>query len=116
VARGFTQTHGVDFGEMFALVTKFGFIHIILSFGITLDLEIHQMDVKSTFLNGKLNEKNYMNQPKGYKVAGHGALVCKLNKAIYDLKQVQRVWNARINRFLTKSGFCKCESDHMSMF
>jgi hypothetical protein len=59
VAKGFTQIHGFDFGEMFAPITKFVFIHRLLSFGVALDLEIHQMDVKSTFLNGKLNE-NFM--------------------------------------------------------
>jgi hypothetical protein len=94
MTRGFTQTQGVDFGEMFAPITKFVFIHILLSFGVALDLEIYQMDVKSSFLNGKLNEKIYMNQPKGYEVARQGNLVCKLNKAIYDLRQTQRVWNA----------------------
>jgi hypothetical protein len=57
VAKGFTQTHGVDFGEMFAHITKFVLILILLSFRVALNLEIHQMDVKSTFLNGKLNEK-----------------------------------------------------------
>jgi hypothetical protein len=106
VARGFTQTHGVNFGEMFAHVAKFVFIHILLSFGVTLDLEIHQMDVKSTFLNGKLNEKKYINQPKRYEVIRHGDLVYKLNKATYDLKQMQRVLNANI------SGFRRCESNY----
>ncbi len=102
MARGFTQTHGVDFGEMFTLATKKNLIHILLSFGVALDLEIHQMDVKSTFLMESYMKKIY-DQPKRYKVAGQGNLVRKLNKAIYDLKQVQRVWNASINGFLTKS-------------
>jgi hypothetical protein len=70
VARGFSQTYGVDFGDTFALVAKFVSIRTLLSFGVALNFEIYQMDVKCAFLNGELNKDIYMSQPDGYEVIG----------------------------------------------
>jgi hypothetical protein len=66
VARGFTQTYGVDYNETFALVVKFTSIHYILALVALEDMEIHQMDVKTTFLNGEVEEEIYMEQPQGF--------------------------------------------------
>ncbi len=85
VARGFTQTFGVDYKEIFAPVAKFVSIRCILALGAIEDMEIHQMDVKTAFLNVDLEEEMYMEQPEGFTQEGEH-LVCKLCKSLYGLK------------------------------
>ncbi len=85
VARGLTQTFGVDYNETFAPVAKFVSICCILALVAIEDMEIHQMDVKTAFLNGDLEEEIYMEQPKGFTQEGEH-LVCKLHKSLYGLK------------------------------
>jgi hypothetical protein len=81
VARGFTQTYGVDYNETLAPVIKFTSIRCILALATLEDMEIHQMDVKTTFLNGKIEEEIYMEQPQGFVHQGGEHLVCKLHKS-----------------------------------
>jgi hypothetical protein len=90
VARGFTQTYGVDYNETFALVAKFTSIHCIIALTTLKDMEIHQMDVKIAFLNGELEEEIYMEQLQGFMYQGDEHLVCKLHKFLYGLKQSPR--------------------------
>ncbi len=78
MARGFTQTYGVDYNETFAPVAKFASICCILALAALEDMEIHQMDVKTAFLNGELEEEIYMEQPQGFMHQGGEHLVCKL--------------------------------------
>jgi hypothetical protein len=85
VVKGFTQTYGVDYNEIFALVAKFVSIRCILALAAIEDMEIHQMDVKTAFLNGDLEEEIYMEQPEGFTQEGEH-LVCKLHKSLYGLK------------------------------
>ena len=92
VAKGFSQVHGVDFNETFAPVAKFTTIRCILAIGAVMDLEIHQMDVKTAFLNGELEEDIYMEQPEGFVEQGKEHLVCKLKSSLYGLKQSPRAW------------------------
>jgi hypothetical protein len=80
VAKGFSQTHGIDFNETFMLVMKFVSIHTLLSLGITLDFEIHQMGIKYAFLNGNLDKSIYMTQLDGFEVVDHKDFVLKLKK------------------------------------
>ncbi len=70
VARGFTQTFGVDYNETFAPIVKFVSIHYILALVAIEDMEIHQMDVKTAFFNGDLEEEIYMEQPEGFTQEG----------------------------------------------
>ena len=112
VAKGFLQVAGVDFHETFAPVAKFNTIRCILALGAALDLEIHQMDVKTAFLNGDLEEDIYMSQPQGFEEKGMEHLVCKLKKSLYGLKQSPRAWYQRIDSFFIKEGFTRCEADH----
>jgi hypothetical protein len=112
VVKGFLQTQGVDFNETFAPVVKFTSIRCLLAIGTILDLEIHQMDVKTAFLNGELEEEIYMQQPEGLEKGSSNKLVCKLNKAIYGLKQAPRAWYQKINAYLLKSGFSRTNTDH----
>ncbi len=110
VARGFTQTFGVDYNETFAHVTKFVSIRCILALATIEDMEIHQMDVKTTFLNGDLEEDIYMEQPEGFTQESEH-LVCKLHKSLYGLKQSPKAWNQKLDVFLKNIEFVRNDAD-----
>ena len=78
VARGFMQRYGVDFAETFAPVAKFASIRVVLAIAAVEDLELHQLDVDTAFLNGDLKEEIYMKQPAGFEEPGREHLVCRL--------------------------------------
>ena len=105
VAKGYSQTYGVDFNETFVPVAKFTTIRCILAIGATENMEIHQMDVKTAFLKGELEEEIYMQQPQGFVKQGEENLVCKLKKTLYGLKQSPRAWYQKIDKFLVDFGF-----------
>jgi hypothetical protein len=107
VARGFTQTYKVDYNETFAPVAKFTSIRCILALAALEDMEIHQMDVKTAFLNGELEKEIYMEQPQGFVHKGGEHLVCKLHKSLYGLKQSPRAWNQKLDAFLKSIEFMK---------
>ncbi|RVW50384.1 Retrovirus-related Pol polyprotein from transposon TNT 1-94 [Vitis vinifera] len=86
----FTQKEGIDYRDTFSLVSKKDSLKIIMTLVAHFDLELHQMDVKTTFLNGNLDEDIYMEQPEGFAKKGNEHLVCKLKKSIYGLKQASR--------------------------
>lgn len=109
VARGFTPRQGLDFHETYSPVARIATLRLMLALAVERDLEIHQMDVKTAFLNGKLEEDIYMHQPDGFV---KGEFVCKLNKSPYGLKQASRVWNERFHGFVLQNGFVRSEHDH----
>jgi hypothetical protein len=78
VAKGFSRVKGIDFGEIFSLVAKLTSIIFILFIVVAFDFEVEQIDVKTTFLHGNLEEENYMKQPKGFVVKGKKAILCRL--------------------------------------
>ena len=86
VAKGYSQVPGIDFGDIFSPVAKVTSIRLILSVVAAFDFEVEQMDVKTTFLHGDLEEEIYMKQPEGFAVKGKKELVCKLKKSLYGLK------------------------------
>ena len=92
VAQGFSQKPGLDYEETFAPVAKFGTIHALLALGAQRGMHIHQMDVKTAFLNGRLKEDIYMRQPEGYVSREEPDMVCHLKKSLYGLKQSPRCW------------------------
>src|SRR5579862_6779626 len=98
VAKEYTQKEGIDYEETFSPVAMLKSIRILLSIAASLDLEIWQMDVKTAFLNGSLDESIYMVQPEGFIEKGHLGKVCKLQKSIYGLKQASRSWNIRFDQ------------------
>jgi hypothetical protein len=110
VAQGFTQIEGVDYDETFAPVAKLASLHTILALAAELDLEIHQMDVKSAYLNGELKEEIYMKPPPGFDVPD--GMVLKLVKALYGTKQGGRVWYENIRNTLNSMGYERTEADH----
>ena len=87
VAKGFTQNEGIDYKETFSPVSKKDSLRVIMTLVAHFDLELQQMDVKTAFLNGNLEEKIYMKQLEGFSSSGGEHLVCKLKKSIYGLKQ-----------------------------
>ena len=105
VAKGYTQKEGVDYEETFSPVAMLKSIRILLSMAASLDYEIWQMDVKTAFLNGNLDEEIYMSQPEGFQEKGQGQKVCRLLKSIYGLKQASRSWNIRFDETIKSFGF-----------
>jgi hypothetical protein len=105
VAKGFTQIPGVDFDETFSPVAHFESLHMLLALAVLEDWHIHQMDVKSVFLNGVLDEEIFMEQPQGFITTGSETQVCRLCKAIYGLKQASRQWNLQFHGVLTGLSF-----------
>ncbi|GJS52040.1 retrotransposon protein, putative, ty1-copia subclass [Tanacetum coccineum] len=93
VVKGYTQTHMIDYEETFSPVAKSNSIRIMLAIAAFHDYEIWQMDVKTAFLNRKLIEDVFMAQPEGFENKKYPKRVCKLQKAIYGLKQASRSWN-----------------------
>ena len=87
VAQGFTQKFGVDYDQTFSPVVSFESIRSILAIAAKNGLKLHQMDVKTAFLNGELDEEIFLKQPEGFVVKGYEDHVCKLKRSIYGLKQ-----------------------------
>jgi Reverse transcriptase (RNA-dependent DNA polymerase)/gag-polypeptide of LTR copia-type/GAG-pre-integrase domain len=110
VAQGFSQVEGIDYNETFAPVTKFNSIRLLLALAARYDWEIHQMDVKSAFLNGELEEEIYMQPPPGYKATPD--TVWRLKKALYGLKQAGREWYKKFSSELGALGFTRLQADH----
>ena len=96
VAQGFAQKPGIDFTETFAPVAKTDSIRLLLAFATARDFKIHQVDVKSAFLNSKLEEVIYMRQPKGFTAKGKEDWVWQLNQTLYGLRQSGHVWYQKL--------------------
>ncbi|GJY00349.1 retrotransposon protein, putative, ty1-copia subclass [Tanacetum coccineum] len=105
VAKGYTQTYMVDYEETFSPVADIRAIRILISIAAFYDYEIWQMDVKTAFLNGYLDEDIYMVQPEGFVDPKHPRKVCKLQRSIYGLKQASRSWNKRFDEEIKRFGF-----------
>ena len=112
VAKGYSQRAGIDYDEVFAPVARLETVRLIISLAAQKSWKIHQMDVKSAFLNGSLEEEVYIEQPQGYIVKGEEDKVLRLKKALYGLKQAPRAWNTRIDKYFKEKGFVKCPYEH----
>lgn len=111
VARGFEQKYGLDFTETFAPVIKYSSLRFLIAFGVQNNMCMHQMDVITAFLNGKLEEDIYMVQPEGFVEVGMEEYVCKLNRSLYGLKQAPRCWNKVLSEYLLSLGFIQSNAD-----
>ncbi|KAK1696332.1 hypothetical protein QYE76_013029 [Lolium multiflorum] len=111
VAKGFRQIQGVDYDETFSPVAKLKSVRILLAIAAFFDYEIWQMDVKTAFLNGDIEEELYMVQPKGFVDPKNADMVCKLQRSIYGLKQASRSWNRRFDKVIKDFGFIQCHGE-----
>ncbi|GJT31122.1 retrovirus-related pol polyprotein from transposon TNT 1-94 [Tanacetum coccineum] len=102
VAQGYNQQEGIDYDETYASVARLESIRILLAYACALDFKLFQMDVKSAFLNGFINEEVYMAQPPGFIDFEKPDHVYKLKKALYGLKQAPKAWYDRLKAFLIK--------------
>jgi len=120
VAQGFSQVPGVDYFDTFAPVARLASIRAVLAFAAAENYETGQIDVKGAYLNGELtnDEVIYMKQPPGYSVSDpkEKALVCRLQKTLYGLKQSGRRWYQKLVDIMEKLGFKRCEVDQAVFF
>jgi hypothetical protein len=100
VAKGFSQKEGIDYTEIYAPVIRHDSVRTMLAIAAAHKMYKIQFDIGTAFLNAKLDEEIFMEQPMGYRKAG--GLVCKLKKSLYRLKQATRKWNEKFDSFLKK--------------
>ncbi|KAL3533292.1 hypothetical protein ACH5RR_006813 [Cinchona calisaya] len=105
VAKGYAQEEGIDFDETFAPVARLESIRMFLAFACFNNFKLFQMDVKSAFLNGFIDQEVFVEQPPGFENKNLPNYVFKLSKALYGLKQAPRAWYERLSGFLTENGF-----------
>ncbi|GKD00830.1 retrotransposon protein, putative, ty1-copia subclass, partial [Tanacetum coccineum] len=108
VARGFTQRACIDYNEVLSPVVRHTSIRVILALIACKDYELDQLDVKTAFLHGNLEEVIYMRQPPGYE---HGNKVCLVKKSLYGLKQSPRQWYKRFDEYMLSNGFKRSSYD-----
>ncbi|KAH9657984.1 hypothetical protein KPL70_023305 [Citrus sinensis] len=107
VAKGFNQREGIDYKKTYSPVSTKDSFRIIMVLVAHFNLELHQMDVKTAFLNGSLSEDVYMVQLDGFVETGKENMVCKLKRSIYGLKQASRQWYLKFHDIVTFYGFQK---------
>jgi hypothetical protein len=105
VAKGFAQQPGIDYGETFSPVARLDTVRAVLAVAAQKKWPVYQMDVKSTFLNGILQEEVYVDQPPGFQIKGKEYKVYRLKKALYSLKQAPRAWYSHIDSYFLNNGF-----------
>jgi hypothetical protein len=105
VAQGYSQQRGLDYDETFSPVVRAESVRIMIAVAGAKNMLLHQMDVATAFLNGKLVEEVYMKQPEDFEMEGKEHFVCQLKKSIYGLKQSSRCWNTALHDHLIKIDF-----------
>jgi len=111
VVKGYAQIFGVDYSDTFAPVSRLDTIRLVLAVAAQRGWKVFQLDVKSAFLNGVLQEEIYVEQPEGFVMQGEEDKVYLLKKALYGLKQAPRAWYSRINDHLMSISFVKSLSE-----
>ena len=111
VARGFSQVQGIDFNDTFAPMLKVVPLRLIFAISVGLNLELHHLDIETTFLHGDLNEYIYMEQPPYFIDPKHPYDVCKLKKSLYGLKQSPRMWHLKLHTYLESIGFTRLQAE-----
>ena len=112
VAKGYKQKPGIDYFEVFAPVARLDTIRMIISLSAQNKWKIYQMDVKSSFLNGTLEEEVYVEQLADYVIPRVEDKVYRLKKALYGLKQAPRAWYKKIDSYFIENGFQRCPFEH----
>jgi len=111
VAKGFRQRENIDYFNTYSPCTRITSIRVLISLVVVYNLIVHQMDVKSAFLNGELEEEIYMEQPEGFVIHGQENKVCKLKKSLYGLKQAPMKWHEKFNNLMISNEFKVNEND-----
>ena len=107
VAKGYSQQEGIDFDETFAPIARLEVIWIFLAYAAHDNFKVYQMDVKSVFLNGELEEEVYVQQPPGFEDPNFPDFVYRLLKTLYGLKQTPRAWYETVSQFLNGNQFIR---------
>ncbi|GJV72067.1 putative ribonuclease H-like domain-containing protein [Tanacetum coccineum] len=105
VAQGHRQEEGIDYDEVFAPVARIEAIRLFLAFASYMGFLVYQMDVKSAFLYGEIEEEVYVTQPKGFEDPYFPKHVYRVVKALYGLHQAPRAWYARLSAFLLQHNY-----------
>ncbi|GJU72756.1 putative ribonuclease H-like domain-containing protein [Tanacetum coccineum] len=111
VAQGYTQEEGIDYDEVFSPVTRIETIRLFLAYASFKDFVVYQMDVKSAFLYGKIEEEVYVCQPPGFEDPDFPDRVYKVEKALYGLHQALRAWYETLSTYLLDNGFQRGKID-----
>ena len=111
VIKGFTQNECINFTEIFSSMVRHSFLRILWPLVVVNDMHLEQMDVKTTFLHGELDEMIVMRQLEGYVNPEKLDYACHLKKSLYGLKQSPRQWYLRFDRFMTENNFQRCPFD-----
>ena len=112
VVKEFQQKKSIDYSKIFSLIVKMSTIKLVLGMVAAENLHLQQLDVKTTFLHGDLEEDICMIQPEWFIIQGQENLVYKLRKSLYGLKQAPRQWYKKFDSFMHRIGFKRCEADH----
>nr|GEW19099.1 zinc finger, CCHC-type [Tanacetum cinerariifolium] len=108
---GFNQTSGINYFDTYALVARISTIRLLIALASIHNLIIHQMDVKTAFLNEDLEEEVYMNQPLGFIMPGNENKVCKLVRSLYGLKHAPRQWHQNFDEVVLSNGYLLNQAD-----
>jgi len=111
VDKGYNQEEGIDYEETFAPVARLEAIRMLLAFASIMGFKLYQMNVKSAFLNGFIQEEVYVDQPPGFENSEKPNHVFKLKRALYGLKQAPRAWYERLSKFILENGFTRGKID-----
>ncbi|GKA00528.1 zinc finger, CCHC-type containing protein [Tanacetum coccineum] len=111
VIQGFKQKSVIDYFDTYAPVARISTIRLLIALALIHSLIIHQMDIKTAFLNGVLEEEVYMNQPLGFILPGNENKVCKLIKSLYGLKQAPKQWHQKFDEVVLSNGYLLNQAD-----
>ncbi|KAE8711604.1 Detected protein of confused Function [Hibiscus syriacus] len=112
VVKGFQQKEDIDYNEIFSPVVKLSTIRLVLKIVAVENLHLEQLDVKTAFLHGDLEEEIYMRQLEDFIKADKKNMVCRLKKSLYGLKQAPRQWYKKFDSFMGSNGFTRFQADH----
>ncbi|KAL0284957.1 UNVERIFIED_CONTAM: Retrovirus-related Pol polyprotein from transposon TNT 1-94 [Sesamum angustifolium] len=111
VAKDFKQKDVIEYFGTYSPVARLTIIWVLIALALVYNIPIHQMDVKTTFLYGELEEEIYMDQPEGFVAHGNERKVCKLVKSLYGLKQAPKQWHGKFDQTILAFGFTLNEND-----
>ncbi|GJV56069.1 zinc finger, CCHC-type containing protein [Tanacetum coccineum] len=111
VIQGFKQKSVIDYFDTYPPMTRISTIRLLIAMASIHSLIIHQMDVKTAFLNGELDEEVYMNQPRGFIMSGNENKVCKLIKSLYELNQALKQWHQKFDEVVLSNGYLLNQAD-----